>query len=628
MASRGARGFIDLGKQFVLMDKTSSGTINLSDFKIILLDHQLNLNEQEALIIFALFDANKVGKFRYDEFLKVIRGRMSEDRKIWVKHTFKTLDTDNDGVIDIVELEGKYNAKSHPAVQGGKCNEETAMNEFLRNFRNHHEFIMRRGEDRKVSVEDFVEYYHYISAYIDDDEHFGFLIANTWKPKEGVTELPREFAHEPASKAVYESYAQDKVYEPKRIEEGVWVKREKTGRKGEELKASYQTAAGVVKGRGEPKKGNASSNDNPLKSQSELSLAPRTQSNKRLPELENFRKVLSVLGPRGILGLAEQFRTIDINNTSEIDINDFNSIIKSLKVPINQKDIRALFEAYDKNGKWRINYNEFLTHVKGTMNPFRRKLVEMAFDSLDKQGIGSIRIEDMLNTYSSLEHPLVRSKKRTEEQVLKEFIDSFKMYKDLYGTENAEVETKDRFIDYYNNVSASIENDREFEQIIVGTWGLQRQKLPDPYIHRQVKKVPYGTTDEPIEYSVPSRAINKEDAKAAGYRLSDKSLTAHKKFPMTGGEMQLMNTFRQKLVSKGVKGILIFKKSFRALDVTNSKQVSLPNFMEILKENRFKYDEINTEKLFKIFDKDRSGLINYDTLLHVSVVSFRIQNIG
>lgn len=625
LASRGARGFIDLGKEFVLMDKTASGTIGLTEFKTALSDHQINLSEPEILTIFTLFDASKTGKFRFDEFLKVIRGRMGENRKLLIHHLFKTLDTDNDGIVDIKDLAVKYNAKLHPAVQSGKCSEETALNEFLRNFTNHHEFIMGKGADPKVTLYEFEEYYYYISAYIDEDDYFGYLVSNTWKPQE--TETTEEYkapAYEPRPREaneVREPHSQDKVYEPKRI-----IEPEKPHKRGEDMKASNQTAAGSIKGRGELVKGNKSSQDNPLTSQSEFSSGSRTPSSKRLPELENFRKVLAIRGPGGLLGLAQQFRSIDAKSTGEIDINDFNLLIKNYKVPISEKDIRAVFEAFDKSGKWKINYHEFLMSVKGAMNQFRRKLVEMVFDSLDKQGKGIISIEDVLNAYSPLEHPLVRAKKRTGEQVLKEFIETFKMYKDLYGTESETVVTKDEFADYFNIVSATIEKDREFEQIIVDTWALHKEEMPAPYLKRQSRAgPPFGTTDEPTDYSVSSHARYKEEskAKAAGYR-SDK--TAVKKFPLTGGEIQVVNNFKQKLVPRGIKGILSLKKSFTTLSTGTPGLVSLQEFTQILKEQHFKYDEVNVEKLFKVFDKDRSEHINYETFIFVSIVSFYYKN--
>eukprot|EP00826_Nyctotherus_ovalis_P040903 TRINITY_DN4066_c0_g1_i4.p1 TRINITY_DN4066_c0_g1~~TRINITY_DN4066_c0_g1_i4.p1 ORF type:complete len:588 (-),score=139.90 TRINITY_DN4066_c0_g1_i4:411-2174(-) len=557
---------------------------------------------------------------------------MSEDRKMWVGHVFKRIDADGDGVADIGEVEAKYNAKAHPTVQAGKCSEEVALNEFLRNFRNHHEFLMGKGKDPRVTLDEFEEYYHYISAYVDNDDYFGYLISSTWKPKEGAAtqeirkeyEVPRtEQPYEPRAKAMQEpkeSYAHEKVYEPKTI-----VEPGKMHRREEEMKASYQKAAGSIKGRGELKKGNLSSEDNPLKSRSEMSSSARIR---RLPELENFRKILAIRGPRGILGLAQQFRNVDSKNTGEIDINEFNYIIKNFNVPISEKDIRAVFEAYDRSGKWKINYNEFLMHVKGATNPFRKKLVEMAFDTLDKQGAGIVSVEDVMGAYSPLDHPLVRLKKKTEEQVLKEFIETFKMSKDLYGGESEMTVSKEEFFDYYNIVSASIESDREFEQIVVNTWQLHKnhKEMPAPYLSKPGVKgsqgAPFGTTAEPTDYSRPESRKDNSGSTAAGYKLGSKAESAYKKFPLTGSEQQVVNSFRQKLVPRGVKGILLFKKALVMADGEKNGTVGFGKLQQVLKESRFKYDETDAEKLFKAFDKERAGRISYDMFVRVAVVYF------
>jgi len=65
------------------------------------------------------------------------------------------------------------------------------------------------------------------------------------------------------------------------------------------------------------------------------------------------------------------------------------------------------------------------------MNSFRRKLVEQAFNRLDKDASGDLTIEDLRDVYNASLHPDVRSGKKTENQVLTEFLKTFETLYDV-----------------------------------------------------------------------------------------------------------------------------------------------------------------------------------------------------
>ena len=74
----------------------------------------------------------------YDEFLRSIVGRMSEKRKNVVILAYKKLDRDGNGVINIDDIKGRYNAANHPDVKLGKKSEEDILYEFLDTFEQHY----------------------------------------------------------------------------------------------------------------------------------------------------------------------------------------------------------------------------------------------------------------------------------------------------------------------------------------------------------------------------------------------------------------------------------------------------------------------------------------------------------
>ena len=99
------------------------------------------------------------------------------------------------------------------------------------------------------------------------------------------------------------------------------------------------------------------------------------------------------------------------------------------------------------------------------MNSRRKNLVIMAFRGLDKNGSGEIEPEDLVGAYNASKHPDYLSGKRSEEEILREFLDTF----DVGGVKDGKV-VQQEFINYYNNIGASIDNDDYFELMIRNAW--------------------------------------------------------------------------------------------------------------------------------------------------------------
>lgn len=62
------------------------------------------------------------------------------------------------------------------------------------------------------------------------------------------------------------------------------------------------------------------------------------------------------------------------------------------------------------------------------MNGFRRGLAEKAFKIMDKDKSGTLNIDDIKGVYNAKKHPDVISRKKTEEEVLGEFLDTFELH--------------------------------------------------------------------------------------------------------------------------------------------------------------------------------------------------------
>ena len=92
-----------------------------------------------------------------------------------------------------------------------------------------------------------------------------------------------------------------------------------------------------------------------------------------------------------------------------------------------------VFTAFDRDGSGEIDYDEFVRGVRGSMNPFRQKIVKTAFTQLDRDGSGVIDLNDIKGVYNASRHPDVKSGKKTEDEVLGEFIETFEVHHQFNG---------------------------------------------------------------------------------------------------------------------------------------------------------------------------------------------------
>ena len=67
------------------------------------------------------------------------------------------------------------------------------------------------------------------------------------------------------------------------------------------------------------------------------------------------------------------------------------------------------------------------------MNKFRVNIVMAAFRKIDKDRSGILDLNDIKGTYNASKHPDVKSGKKSEDEVLGEFLETFEMHHSLNG---------------------------------------------------------------------------------------------------------------------------------------------------------------------------------------------------
>jgi len=174
-------------------------------------------------------------------------------------------------------------------------------------------------------------------------------------------------------------------------------------------------------------------------------------------------------GARSIIGIGRVFKIMDDNRSGTLDLQEFAKGCAESRLNFTDIDVQVLFKAFDRNGDGTIDYDEFLKVVKGPIGLKRVNLIKKAYAILDRDGSGSVDYNDICDTYNAKKHPAVLEGRKTERQILEEFLATFEMA--LSGVADGVV-TLEEFIEYYTSVSASIDNDDYFEQMMNSSWNI------------------------------------------------------------------------------------------------------------------------------------------------------------
>ena len=162
------------------MDDNNSRTLDREEFRKALKDFKIEVPDDHIAVVFNAFDLNRDGTIDYNEFLRIIRGDLSQGRLALVRKAFQKLDRDGSGIVDINDIRDVYNASKHPDVISGKKTESQIFNEFLETFETHHNIMNGTQADGQVTQDEFIEYYTNVSASIDNDEYFALMMNNSW----------------------------------------------------------------------------------------------------------------------------------------------------------------------------------------------------------------------------------------------------------------------------------------------------------------------------------------------------------------------------------------------------------------------------------------------------------------
>jgi len=700
MALRGAKGVFGLRRLFRIMDDDNSNSLSFAEFKKAMQEMAMNLSESELVKLFKRFDYSNEGSISYSNFIRVITGSLNARRRRLVNMAFDVLDKDGSGLVTVEDMAMAYDVSKHPEYQSGKKSKEAILLELLDAFE------VGGDKDGVVTRQEFENYYSSISASIDNEDYFELMIRNAWHISGG-----EGAAANTANRRVLVTRADGSQYVEEIKNDLGLAAKDNTGMMAR-LKAQGVSAAAVATSGFEENKEQNPSRSRAMGSQQSgggrrpstagsvrpATAGPANRTNKPTPAavanpgikmlVDKIKKEMKSRESFGFIGLQRRFKIMDDDGSKSLNQAEFRKAMKEMTLDLSDADLRMLFNHFDVDRNGSIDFEEFIAGVRDPMSDKRVALVRKAFNILDKDGSGVVDMGEISSMYDASRHPDVVAKRKTPAQVLREFLDTF----DVGGEKDGQV-TEEEFINYYANISASIDSEEYFELMIRNAWHisggegaaanssnlrvmvtasdgservvalendlglkqgdvegiiriLQRQGVTD-IVKINGKPIKASAKSSGISSSstgqvpvvlkappVPGRSSLQATIDRSGTLLDSGRQTAGGLLGRVKAQMQqeeerrkqhdteqlvaqtLVEVVRVQLFSRGPSGVIDLQRKFIEMDVDGSKSLSREEFKNAMISNQLQFSEEQLNILFKYFDKDQSGLIDYSELLH------------
>jgi Ca2+-binding EF-hand superfamily protein len=339
--------------------------------------------------------------------------------------------------------------------------------------------------------------------------------------------------------------------------------------------------------------------------------------------------------------------------------------MSDLQLDLGNDDIIKTFNVFDINSSGEIDFNEFIKTLKGDVNDFRKFLIEKRYNDLDKNKNGFIPLSTFTAAFNPRAHPdIVRG--RSEDAIYLEFLENWEKFHQYYlekngNFNNANMVTKEEWVDYFETLSIGVAGDNDLEAILNSfrlqgrDTGRERVVVQDNRIEDSYKASPKrirSTSNRPADSNILNQAHLKYLNNNTNIPVSKSTTMCNNRYHdiptlksnnimttsvdkhITGGTVdydsrsmtiptekstkEFLEIVRGKIVSKGVRNLIVMNRQFRQYDVQNKAFVDYHRFCNILREL---YGDVmvrqEIDDVFKFFDFRNSGIICYEEFLYM-----------
>lgn len=502
--------YYTFARELKLIEDKNTKTTSIENLLSVIQKLKLNISQDDLINFYSILDYTQSDKVPTDEILRLIKGEISEQRKMLVVSKFILIDKDKTGYLPISLLKKLYNYKFHPDAFLQKKSEEQVYEEFLYTFDVFCELNELKDE---ISFKDFIDYYTPISASILNDNYFDDIIYGVWNlegsnyhsspSNNNNTDLNRisdnqmqnannfnenellmnknvnnNYQMNQANQGIDVSKSQN-IVRPPQI--GAFSPNINENRKKVAMTPYYNPRASP-EGKG-------------LKMFKQLQFNPITNEFNMFPIENNgnggmitnqnnvytnnskinlLRELLAKRGQKSIFIIQRMLYIYDRNKTGEIPFDKLCDIFEIYNINITKEDIFEFFNILDKEKRGIIKYNDLIQLLINNINKNREFAIHKLFESLNK-GNGYVLINDIKQNFNPEKHPDVFNQIKKKDEIALDFFDSLEIFREYNTNLNNEnvsngVLSYEDFCNFFKEISLSIGDDFFFEYLLNNCW--------------------------------------------------------------------------------------------------------------------------------------------------------------
>lgn len=240
------------------------------------------------------------------------------------------------------------------------------------------------------------------------------------------------------------------------------------------------------------------------------------------------------------------------------------------------------------------------------------------FNFLDLNNDGFVEIEEFKNKLNPAKHPAVLEGRKAEKQIQEELYESLELFITAYGKgPNFTKFTKEDFIFYYTNISASIENDEYFGIMLKNCWNMEAtvagesmkinlSSEPEKATAEEKMKSGQESRSSPFKKTVAEHSLEQSIVKEikevkvdAPYFTQEEEKQVGNIYPgvtfLQKTDILVLNRFRTAVISRGIRGIFGIERQFKVY--AKNQLLELEDFIKTAEDFHLNVDpKVNISK--------------------------------
>lgn len=195
---------------------------------------------------------------------------------------------------------------------------------------------------------------------------------------------------------------------------------------------------------------------------------------------ENIQRALSLLnnilkkrGLRGLLYLHLEFIN-SCPDLSKITYEDFINILEIQHINLPELDYQNIFNQFtSKHNNKYLDFSSFIRNFKKELNENKLSNVEQAFTNIDVNENEKVPLNVIKKKFRGDRHPDVLSGRKTEEEIILEFLDCFNINYEILSLDSKQNSNNvdfEIFANFYEYVSFIYPDDKEFANVVRASW--------------------------------------------------------------------------------------------------------------------------------------------------------------